>query len=461
MEQIYNKEPYLNENISNDNFIKIPNYFHLLIPAAFYFMIAQALIQNSNVLMNITIIAIFCYYVISNAENCFYMLCGTSMFETVFKINGDVVWFILLLVLMFKLLMREKFRANVRAIVTCALIIFIELLGDLFIGSMGQLLVNLVTIIFVFVTFSKIDLFHLDAFRIIWTLIAAFSAIIYYLLSMYGGMGEFISSFMASTYAYRFGHSYGDTVGGAMAIPLYTTMIISCGLTYYLHSPKMQLHQKVIISISVIISIVFGAMTISRSFYLGFIVTLASIVIFKVSKNKHIKWIILFFCVMAIFILLSSKSDLISKIFSNLKFRMDNGVKAGSEGRTDIWISCIEYLLTNPLYFLFGMGSTNYVNIGSESGKLFSAGAHNLFLDFLMSWGVIGLLGMMLFLVYIYKKQIKQNTEFSKQTIIPLITYLIFSMTALRSCSLKTWVFMLIAYVFIDDTIYSHERGKI
>ncbi len=455
MEQIHIK------GASNNNIAKSLNYLHFFIPVVLYFMMAQALIQSSDLLMNIAIFATICYFGISSINNCFYMLCGVSMFEAVFKISGDVLWFILLLVLVLKLLIKDRFRINVQAIATCIIIFLIELLGDIFIGSLGQLLINLVVIIFVFIAFSKIDLFHLDAFIIVWNLSAAFSAVIYYLLSMYGGMGAFLTSFMASTYAYRFGHSYGDTVGGAMAIPLYTTMIISCGLTCYLKSPKLLIYQKVIIFFSVIVSIIFGAMTISRSFYLGLLVTLASVVIFKSSKNKHIKRIILFFCIFTIILLLFSESDIVSKILSNLQFRMDSGVRAGSEGRTDIWISCIEYLLTNPLYFLFGMGSTNYINIGSINGKLFSAGAHNLFFDFLMSWGIIGLLGIIVFLVYIYKSQKKRNVEFTKQSIIPLITYLIFAMTALRSCNLKTWMFMLIAYVFIDDTIYSHERGKI
>lgn len=432
------KSKYKGDSSISNNFML---FFNSIIIAALFFVMAQALIVDNDSLMTIAVILTIVYCLLSKAENIFYVLCGMTMFESVFKVSGDIVWFVPLLILVFKLLIKDGFRINSIAVTSLMIIFSLELILDFSNGSMGQLLVNLVTVIFVFVVFSKINILKINAFSIVFVLTMAFSAVVYYLLSMYGGMGGFISSFMSSVYAYRFGHSYGDTIGGAMAIPLYTTMLVSCGLSCYMRSIHLKISQKFLIIIAVIISIVFGAMTISRSFYLGLIVTLISILFFRSSENKKIKRFIVIFAVIALLFLLFSESDVIKKVLSNLQLRLDNGMEKGSGGRTDIWISCIEYLLEHPLRLLFGMGATNYISIGSATGELFAAGAHNLIIDFIMSWGIIGTSVLLIFLVNIYKQQKLNNNKFNYQSVIPLITYAFFAMTALRSCSLKTWMF--------------------
>lgn len=457
----YTKTKNISEAAYKSRHICFSAYLNPVVLVVLFFTMAQALIDDNETLMTIAVALTIGYCLMAKTENIFYVLCGMTMFENVFKIGGDIVWFVPLLILAFKLLSKDRFRFNLGAGCSLLLIFIFELLLDFSNGSMGQLLVNLVTIIFVFIVFQKISILKLNAFSIVFALLAAFSAVIYYLLSMYGGIGEFISSFMSAAYAYRFGHSYGETVGGAMAIPLYTTMLISCGLTCYLKVNKLSIFQKALILVAVVISIVFGAMTISRSFYVGLVVTLIAILLFKSSNKKSVKGIILFFAFAIVIFLIFTKSDIINKIFSNLQLRLGNGMEKGSEGRIDIWLSCIGYLLEHPLKLLFGMGASNYIIIGSETGELFAAGAHNLFIDFLMSWGVIGTVVLITFLIGVYKRQKNNKANFSSQSLIPLITYIFFAMTALRSCSLKTWMFFLIAYVFISETVYRKEREKL
>lgn len=438
------------------HFVLFRNY---IILAVLYFTMAQALIDDNGTLMTLSVILTIGYCLFAKTEDVFYVLCGMTMFENVFKVSGDIAWFVPLLIFAFKILFKEKFRFDAKALISLFLLFALELLMDFSNGSMGQLLVNLATIVFVFIAFQKIDTLRLNAFNIVLSLFIAFLAIIYYLLAMYGGIGNFISSFMSASYAYRFAHSYGDTIGGAMAIPLYTTMIISCGLTCYLKVDKLSFLHKFIALFAVIISMVFGAMTISRSFYLGLIATIIAILIFKSSNNKkHIKRTILFFSIALIAFLLFTESDVINKIFSNLQLRLDAGMGKDSDGRGDIWISCITYLLNHPLRLIFGMGASNYTVIGAKAGEYFDAGAHNLFIDFLMSWGLVGTVILVAFLARVMKRLKNSSSQFSSQSLIPLITYVCFAMTALRSCSLKTWIFLLIAYSFINETVYRKKE---
>lgn len=423
-----------------------------------FFSMAVALINNSAMLMNFTVIITLGYCFFASLENNFYILCGVSLFENVFKLDGNIAWFAILIIFVIKLFLRNNFYINVSALLACGVTLCLELMLDFSIESKGQLLVNLVLVVFVFVAFSKIELLKLDALSVVWTLLASFIAVIYYLLSMYGGINEFLNSFMLSTYAFRFGHSFGDTVGGAMAIPLYTTMIIACAITCYIKMPKLSLTQKVLLAISIFVSVLFGAMTVSRSFYLGVLIILVSLLFFKNSESKQGKYLIFALLFISLMFIAFSESEFVSKIFSNLQLRLDNGVETGSGGRTDIWISCIGYLLKNPLNMIFGMGATNYIDIGVAKGELFSAGAHNLLLDFFMSWGIAGACLTISFLIFIFKKQKNSNHVFSSQTLIPLMAYVFFAMTALRTCSLKTWMFLLIAYVFLNNSIFDNER---
>lgn len=440
-------------------FKDISKYLTAIIVIALFFTMAQSLIDENEALMTICVILTIVYCLFAKAESIFYILCGMTMFENVFKINGDIAWFIPLIILAVKLLLSGRGRVMLNTLCSLVVIFIFELILDAQNGSFGQLLVNLVTITFVFIVFSNINVLKLDAFSIVFTLLVAFSSVIYYLLTMYGGIGAFISSFMSSAYAYRFGHSYGETIGGAMAIPLYTTMLISCGLTCYLKTKKLTIFKKLLIFFGIALSIVFGAMTISRSFYLGLIVTLLFVLFFKSSGNRVAKSFVLICVIVVVVSLFLSNSDVIKKVFSNLQLRLDNGVDEGSGGRTDIWFSCINYLLDHPINLFFGMGATNYILVGEATNELFAAGSHNLFLDFLMSWGIIGSTILIVFLLKTLKRQKESCKTLQHQNFIPLITYVFFAMTALRSCSLKTWLFLLIAYAFVDNKIY-YKKGK-
>ena len=104
------------------------------------------------------------------------------------------------------------------------------------------------------------------------------------------------------------------------------------------------------------------------------------------------------------------------------------------------------------------MGASNYTVIGAKAGEYFDAGAHNLFIDFLMSWGLVGTVILVAFLARVMKRLQNSSSQFSSQSLIPLITYVCFAMTALRSCSLKTWIFLLIAYAFINEAAYRKKE---
>lgn len=141
-------------------------------------------------------------------------------------------------------------------------------------------------------------------------------------------------------------------------------------------------------------------------------------------------------------IALNLYEDIINQSFNNLFSRITNDQTGGSGGRTQIWASCISYLFSNPIGLITGYGSNGYPIIGLTQGYLFSAGAHNLYLDIIMSWGLVGFI-----CVILISSQYRPVNGFShiirNKTLaaLPLLTLLFFCTTAMRTNSMKTVIY--------------------
>lgn len=414
-----------------------------------YFLITQFLVNDNTMFLTVGIFLAIGYSIFATVGNVFCLLCGLSMFEAVFSIQGNNAWFIILLIFVVKIIINNKMIIDAMSVCSCILLCCMEVVLD-FNAGFGQIVVTVSCIVFVFLSFTNISKINAHIYDIIYALSVAFWGVVYYVITKEGGIGRYISSFMSASYAYRFGHAYGETVGGAMAIPLYASMIVSCIVTYFLLEKGIRAKHKIFSIVTMSISLIVGAMTVSRSFYLCLILVFFLFLLFRSKGRELSKFGIAFVILIVIAIVVFTQADIVDKLFESLQLRMDAGVEKGTGGRTDIWKSCIAYLLDNPIRLLFGSGATNYKLIGEARNEMFSAGAHNLILDLLMSWGILGFVTLMAVFGSALKRIIESKAVFDKHALIPLFTYLIFSMTALRCCSMKTWVFLLIAYVFAN-----------
>lgn len=425
------------------------NTFHRIAWLVIYALIVQSLITGNSGLMNLTVCGAIAYSLFASAECVIILLCGLSMYEAVFFLSGNNAWFILLLIFVAKMLFRKGMHMNIITFFACLIVACMEFALEFTQTSMGYIVVNITCIIFAFTAFSNLDNLNIDVYDIICAMSFAFLGVVYYVFTMDGGIGEFMNSFMSSTYAYRFGRGYGDTVGGAMAIPLYAAMLIACCASFAVLRKNKSTYQLIFITAVSLIALIVGAMTISRSFYLCVLVSLALFFVFKSENGRTVKIGIATVVILASIIFILMETELIDKIFANLQMRMNNGMEEGSEGRFDIWVSCISYLLNNPLRMLCGYGATAYPAIGASLNEIFSAGSHNLLIDLMMSWGILGTLLIVSVCLIALKKIICSTKKFQKHSLLPLCTYIIFSLTALRCCNLKTWMFLLVGYIFV------------
>lgn len=435
----------------NENEDSLINRINPMIWIAMYFVMSQAMILENSPLMTVTVAVSVGYCIFAPLESIFCFLCGLAMYESVFSISGNNAWFVILLIFVFKMSIKNNMRFKRIPLVACMIVIYIEFVFDYFNGSLGEVIVTLAVIAFVFSAFTNLDKLNIRLFDVILSLSTAFLGIVYYIITMYGGLTSFLTKFMSLSYAYRFGHDFGNTTGGAMAIPLYADMIITCCMAYFLnvsHQSKAQTIYSVAVSF---FALFIGAVTISRSFYLCLLVSLVFFVLFKNNTKTKNKYAIIAFIIILAVVLVYTQQSMIDKIIENLNSRMDAGVEEGEGGRTDIWLSCINYLLTHPIRAFTGFGAANYKVIGVTQGELFSAGSHNLLLDLLMSWGIIGTIVVLTLCISELHNSIKiAKGRVKMQAFLPLITYIFFSMTALRCSSLKTWMFLLVACLFVS-----------
>lgn len=424
------------------------------------------LISGSNVTIVIASVLAISYTCIADYSSCLLLLMSITIFENSFKLSGVLVWIFLLLVLIARLFITEKKLYASPAIAALFIVLIsLETIGDIYnVGINGQTLSGIVLVLFSFLLFSGQYNVRISSEEIVIFFGTSYAFAMVYLLTQYGGLGSFIRLFSSLsnglTDSYRFGIKYGGTVGGAMAIPIYSLLILAFSVNCLLQGKTKKTTKLVIIAFD-IVAFVFGALTVSRSFFLGLIILVALYLISKTEgKGNATKKILAITVVAGIACFFVVRyQGVITQVIDNLFNRVTTDNTGGTGGRTEIWGECLTYLCNHPLHLLLGNGTNGYPIVGQLMNKEFSAGSHNLYIDIIMSWGVIGaicVLGIVLTttrpseIVYCIKK----NTV----CVIPFIVLAFFAMTALRSNSMKTHVYFFMTLNFIRQSIY--DKGE-
>ena len=100
-------------------------------------------------------------------------------------------------------------------------------------------------------------------------------------------------------------------------------------------------------------------------------------------------------------------------------------------GRDDIYISCFEFLKEHPLTLLFGLGARNYIEVGVIGDYAFQKMAHNLLLDGIMAWGILGVSAFIFITALFIKKGIRQNqVNVNLWKVLPFVIWFCCRMTA-------------------------------
>ena len=172
----------------------------------------------------------------------------------------------------------------------------------------------------------------------------------------------------------------------------------------------------IISSFSLILLFTAQISTLSRG---GLISLLSGLVIYSFFKKTLIKSAIIFFVIVStllFFIINNFDIDLIS-IFNRYTFFEDS---TGS-GRTVLWSNILS-LMSNPFIIIFGNGAGSLdLYIPVVDGNWYSSfeSAHNTYLEFFYQFGILGLF---LFIYFLFKTKMYIDTVSSKDDYIILMT---------------------------------------
>lgn len=439
---------------------KLPKTVDYAVQFILYFLIALSLAIGNSWLMLETVLLTLIYALVGRLEFVFYLIVSLAIYQNSFTIFGRNAAFAVVWVFLFRMLLKSKFSFAKRqtSLVCMSVILLLEFATDFFIDSWGEFLVVFSYVIFFLYVLCNIDVLEIDVKEFLFCYTFAFLAATVYVFHTYGGVVDYLTVFLSAPDSYRFAIAEGTAVGGAMEIPLHALLIISVSVVLLLERKDLSTVQKVGMGAIIVYTTMIGALTISRSFILGGAIILLLVLVVVARTNTRLFFGLLLMMMglaVGVYILMP---NVVERIFLNFFERITTDTGGGS-GRGLIWINCIKYLLERPMRLLFGCGASRYVTLGVGGDVMdMGYGAHNLFLDVLMSWGGVGFVCVALLVVNTLLRIKKKKPKQKMLYYIPLITYFAFAITALRAVELVTWSYLIVCILVIKT--FSKERNK-
>ena len=413
---------------------------------AIYIVLGFATLQDSDALSLIGVILGLIHCFTGKIDSLFCFVCGLSIYEYSYRIGVINVNVLPVCIIVFRLLLENRlvvFRSR-SALFATYLVLLLELFGDLQYGSKIELAMTLVYFVFFAFTAMNIELLVIDVFKLYILFSLPVVTSIFFMLLTYGSPSGYFALLFTSSGLYRFGIGDANLMGGAMSLPLYCTMMLAISLSYYITTKHVSPLKVALFFILDGFCLFFAVMTISRSLYLCLLAIGLGVLL---GEKKHRNRKIIKLTLSMFFILICGIIafwNIITQAVELLLMRVVTDTDGA--GRLDVWISCLDYASRHPLSILLGNGACRYPSL--DEGL--NAGAHNLYLDMFMSWGIIGA-ALVLYLTSNCMRRIKKRYgKIDIMACLPLFAFFSFALTAMRSSSLKTWSFALVCLVVVQ-----------
>ncbi|TON81876.1 O-antigen ligase family protein, partial [Vibrio parahaemolyticus] len=176
---------------------------------------------------------------------------------------------------------------------------------------------------------------------------------------------------------------------------LATLSIFIVVFIYYIFkfSDKLSHNDKLILSLSLFSIFIIGVLSQSRGFLLG-IVLVVFYTLLSSFNIRNIKTVIFVSLVSTLFLIIVI--NYLPETYQSFSERILNP-KGGdvSNGRLELWIEYLSFVLDDILIFIFGFGSNDVaVRVGLDQV------AHNYIIETLVSYGVLGT--FVIFLIYVF-----------------------------------------------------------
>lgn len=181
-------------------------------------------------------------------------------------------------------------------------------------------------------------------------------------------------------------------IGGAMGVSLYSSVGVAVSLVLAL--AKKGLYRILFIGAAAFF-VIMALFALSRTFFTSVLVgAIFSICIAFYTGDKGaltniFKTVLplVFFMIVAYCLIMQFMGGELLTMVGKL----EDLFSGGPGSRTRIWESVFNYLIDDPITLLFGAGTNRYSVMPSSTGYAYHGyGAHSLYLDVLMSFGIVG-----------------------------------------------------------------------
>lgn len=222
-------------------------------------------------------------------------------------------------------------------------------------------------------------------------------------------------------------------LGGAMAVSLYTCMGTAAAFVL------MKTHQGILrygAIASLLFFLLMGLFALSRTFFtsLGLALIISIPRMKSAGANSIGKRIYPIIAITIAFVIGGYYIyNMLGDGMLQMVDKLDSIFHGGTGSRSKIWMSSINYLLTHPIDLLVGQGMYTYSTVLSNKEYAFwGYGCHNLYLDALMSFGV---LGFMIFFTLL-KNAYERINNLPNATILPSKGFYLFPLVIFFACNL-------------------------
>ena len=168
-----------------------------------------------------------------------------------------------------------------------------------------------------------------------------------------------------------------------------------------------------------IVGMIVGFLTLSKAFFIIFVIELLYVLAFLVShyKKKSIKYIVAGVVILAVCCFIF-RNQIAIIIYRLLPENGSSSLDDMTTGRVAIWIKFLNEIFSSPVKIVFGEGlfTTDIVDIGP----------HSIYIALLFRFGIMGLI-MLLGLIVLYIKSCDGKLKISFSKTLPIIIFAIYS----------------------------------
>lgn len=415
---------------------KQKNDLHIIASIALISAISCAL--RLSFLGYIAIFAVLLFVILKNPSDFFLLFLAISPFTAAFTIGGKGIFGFLIIASVLKMFLYKKYYSKT-VFLAGIVLIALELANDFANINIGIFVSMFASVLLFFMYTAYLDYNRLNVNEMLITLaITCFLEMLAVYIANGGNIAVYENDVNSMI---RLGATEWQAAG-AMEIPVYALMGI-CSLVVILMKNKTSLLIKILSMAAIVFELYLSVLSLSRVFYLGLFAAVFFLLFFLFGeKKKGRAMVTISVLAMAVIAFWSWKGDYILLAFQRM---MNRQMSDFSSGRLDIWKSCVEYLSSHPLRLLIGNGMRNYTQVGASLNADFSMSAHNLILDAVMSFGLIGCISLISIFAFSIK-QLKRiyPVKALDMNKLPLLVYLVMKMTGGMFYYFQTFTFLMV-----------------